>query len=374
MNNVFFSYTDGYPEVYTAANTKASFLAKGFLELGHNVLFINKINGRNNLAPSHGSAENIEYVSIKEGNVFHRVICSFEILKRAKYPDGLNILYVGCGHFFILLPIMIYAKLLGYKVSFIFEEWMPSMKLRLPYKINAYLHGYFLGYFSDVVMPISEFLMHKSRRFHKPQFKLPICADFLCSSKCVSQFVHEKYFLYCASSDYCEMIKFAIDSFEIAFQKNHDVKLKLVLSGDVNFFNNINTHIQDKGMQECVTIYSRLPYDQLCGLYNGAQGLLIPLDFERVSDKARFSQKIAEYLSTKRPILTTAVGEINLYFRDGENALICKTKRIEEFSSLYRFVIENPEKADIIGKNGYKLGLQKFDYRVLASGVCNFMK
>ena len=53
-------------------------------------------------------------------------------------------------------------------------------------------------------------------------------------------------------------------------------------------------------------------------------GLLIPLDPNSLADIARFSQKIAEYVSTSRPIITSNVGEIPYYFKDKENAIICE--------------------------------------------------
>jgi len=103
-------------------------------------------------------------------------------------------------------------------------------------------------------------------------------------------------------------------------------------------------------------------YDDLIGYYKNARALLIPLQ-ENLQDKARFPFKISEYTAAARPIITSDSGAVVEFFKDGENALLAKTGRISDFSAKLNFILENPQKAEQIGMNGYALGQNYFNYK-----------
>ena len=108
-------------------------------------------------------------------------------------------------------------------------------------------------------------------------------------------------------------------------------------------------------------VFSNIPFSELVDLYVNASALLIPLRSTK-QDAARFPHKIAEYTATGNPIITTNYGEVNYYFKDGENALVADSYNTSDFAEKMNFVIENPEQAKQIGQKGKELGMNEFSH------------
>ena len=378
INHVFISYSDGFPVYFIAANTKIRFLGRGLISHGDRVLLLNKYYSKNNIAQLHGFEEGIEYVSFQKngGKVKSSIVNTlktFKFLKKEKRVCNLNVVYIGCGNFFLLAPIAIYARLLKYKVAFIYEEFQAGLDLPLLYRINGFLHSYILGYFVDFILPISEFLVEKSQRFNKPIFKLPICADFSNITHEEGKRSEEKYFLYCASAIYKKAFEFVIDAYLSAFGKNSSVKLHMVLSGRSDYIEEDKDYINQKGLTDAIIVRTQLPYEILMSEYANAAGLLIPLFRNNIMDVARFSQKISEYLSTSRPVLSTDVGEITYYFKNKENMYIASQDDSICFGEIMKYVIDHPDEAEIVGKNGFEFGKKNFDYRAITDSLSRFL-
>lgn len=377
INNVFVSYSDGFPVSFCAANTKVGFLGKGLVQQGDRVVLINKFYGKKNIAPTYGCHDGILYYSLpNKGNKIKKSIFNTyrtcKILKKEIQPYNVNVAYIGCGNFFILVVISLYARMYGYKVAFIYEELQAKLDMPFINRVNGWLHSYYMGYFVDCVLPISEYLSNVSKRWNKPMFKLPICADFSESDK-VQQTCPSQYFVYCAAAGYHRSFLFILDAFEHVCQSHPEAKLHIVLSGSEQLIAKDKKIIGERNMNAHITIMTKLPYNTLLSEYKKAQALLIPLFNDVIGDVARFSQKISEYLSTKRPVISTGVGEINHYFQHKNNMLIDYEITPESYANLMLYSLEHPNDADIIGERGFKVGLKQFDYKVLSKRLHNFL-
>lgn len=378
MKHFFLSYSDGFPTYYIAANTKIRFISKGLIEQGDSVVLLNKFYSINNNAPAYGVENGVAYYSLpkeksKIKGAFLNTIRAIRLLKKEYKKGEQNIAYIGAGNFFILCLLSVAARIRGYKVALIQEEFQAGLELPFLNKVNGYLHSYYLGYFVNYILPISEYLANISKKYRKPMFKLPICADFSIASANPAK-VNEPYFLYCASALYHRAFDFVLDSFEILARQSNNVKLHLVLSGKKEFIKEDIAKINKRGLSDRVIVMTQLPYDELLNQYNNASALLIPLFSDQIGDVARFSQKISEYLSTKRPVISTNVGEVKFYFTDGENMLIAEHENPECFADKMKFVIMQPEQALQIGCNGYDYGKSKFDYKVITKDLVEFLK
>ena len=91
-----------------------------------------------------------------------------------------------------------------------------------------------------------------------------------------------------------------------------------------------------------------------------------------MQDKARFSQKIAEYIGSQRPIITNNVGEIPYYFMNEKSALIVNYTS-EAFAEGMIKLIQDPYLADKIGNEGYNIGIQHFEYCTRSIKIIDFM-
>ncbi|MGB8491608.1 MAG: glycosyltransferase, partial [Bacteroidales bacterium] len=107
-------------------------------------------------------------------------------------------------------------------------------------------------------------------------------------------------------------------------------------------------------------VTTRIPYNELVRLYKTAAALIIPLR-NKDQDRARFPHKLGEYCASARPIITDRVGEICNYF-DETNSYLCQDYDKLEFSKAMINVLEYPEQAGRIGRNGYLTGLKHFNY------------
>ena len=161
-----------------------------------------------------------------------------------------------------------------------------------------------------------------------------------------------------------------LNAYKIYNNANGKLKLTLILNGPQNRLDDIQDEINKMNMQEYVIIKTRLPYNELLNEYATAAALIIPLDPECEQDEARFSQKIAEYLSSKSPIVTNNVGEIKYYFNDDE-VIKCEYSE-ESFARTFCWIENNMERCHEIGINGYKKGKKEFDYKMKGEEMNHF--
>lgn len=75
-----------------------------------------------------------------------------------------------------------------------------------------------------------------------------------------------------------------------------------------------------------------------------------------------FPTKLGEYLLTENPVIVTKVGDIPLFLKDGETALLAEERNPKEFSSKIIWALEHPEEAAEIGKAGAQVAMREFNY------------
>ncbi len=270
-------------------------------------------------------------------------------------------------HIFLLYWFL--CKINKYKLVAISHEWGPTIvevnKIRKP---SIWLYSKTFGWFTDAILPISEYIIKKIEHFKKAYFKLPILADF--SNDDITYTGTRSNLVYCASVYYKRIIVMIINAYRKYYNNNGKLGLTLILNGPKERIEEIARIIKEYGLQKQIIIKSKLSYTALLEQYETAAALIIPLDPDCKQDEARFSQKIAEYLSSKSPIITNDVGEIKYYFNDNE---IIKCGYCEDsFASKFKWIEEHPEQCKEIGINGYNRGKKEFDYNKLCAQMAEF--
>jgi len=268
--------------------------------------------------------------------------------------------------FHLFLIYVLFGRLQGYKISAIFHEWSLAIRpihfLRRP---SIWLYCMTFGWFVDSIMPISHFLQDKASKYKRKTMLLPILAEFDQSQnfRNYTETKNKSYFLYCAFVEYSRIVKMVLDSY-VEFRKiGGKEKLIMVLTGSEDKILEIKESIMDFNMDNFIEVKTKLPYNDLVNLYSSALGLLIPLNPDSLQDKARFSQKIAEYLSSYRPIITSNVGEIQYYFTNGKNAVITESYSVSHYANAMLRLSNDINLSNRIGTEGYELGKQKFNYK-----------
>ena len=223
----------------------------------------------------------------------------------------------------------------------------------------------------DCILPISEFIIEHIQHFKKPYLKIPIIAEY--DDLSIKNIIKRDFFLYCVYAAYTRVIYKIIDAFSLFHENEKKIKLILILSGTSQQISIIQNYIHQKGLEDSIDILHNIPYHQLFRLYQEALGLIIPLDPNSIQDHARFSQKIAEYLSSGTPIISNNVGEIKYYFKDKQNIILCEYST-KGFAQVFSWIKNNPTKAKEIGISGYLTGLKQFNYKIICEKFNVFLK
>jgi glycosyltransferase involved in cell wall biosynthesis len=87
----------------------------------------------------------------------------------------------------------------------------------------------------------------------------------------------------------------------------------------------------------------------------------------------RFPQKISEYTSMSKPIITSDVGDIGRYFKDKVSALFLESFSVDSIERVLNYVIDNQELVRKIGIEGNLVGRKFFDYRFYSSPLINYL-
>jgi len=77
-----------------------------------------------------------------------------------------------------------------------------------------------------------------------------------------------------------------------------------------------------------------------------------------------FATKIGEYLLTENPIVVTSVGDVPLFLKDGESAMLSSANDDEEFAKKICWLLDNPEDARKIGYVGAQVAYSCFNAEI----------
>lgn len=377
--NVIIMVSEGYPKKFSANNSKGEFIAKGLKEAGCKVSMLDGIFGTQGYTHKETgiSKSGIEYCilpRIGKYSAFFRLLpMIWQYLKEHKQKDDKNHLLMGLFPYPFYFIIVAMATILGYSRSTLFHEWHPSIKGQGKIKrAIAYIQDYTFGYFQNIIFPIGHYLQEKSKKFHKPMMLVPVLASY---TRQPTINIEKNHFTYCGHANYLLRNTLVLDGFKKLITENPTIKasLCLILVGNKKNFFDINRKLQDYEFGDRVYIKSQLPQDELYSIYDSSIGLLIPLDPSNLQDTARFSQKIAEYVASKRPIITSNTGEIPYYFKNGESAIIVSFSA-DGYCEGMKTLCVNPKLADAVGEGGYQVGISYFDYKIVGRKLKDVIK
>lgn len=375
-NYIFLDVTSNYPHQFTAGNTKMEYMALGFKELGANVTAINSISSctKGNCDEIGISEKGIEYITFSSHKTFkgiYNIKQTYKLLK-AKKTKGHNAVIMATSRTHKMLIDILIAKLAGYKTLFLFHEWRSALKMHsIFHKVDAWLKDHFVIRFFDAYLPISHFLLEECNKVSKRKKKLivPILADY--DNEPVKYAVKPQ-FSYCCGVWYMMRNTLLLDAMDKLVKDYSNAEMVLILSGNEKDIALFKESIKEHPCANNIKIRTKVPFNELNEIYSTSLGLIIPLDPESVADIARFSQKVAEYVATGRPIITNAVGEIPYYFKDNVSACFAHYSA-EGFYNSMKMLLNDTQKADEIGYNGFMVGRHNFDYRKLGKEINQFL-
>lgn len=376
-NIVFLACTQGYGYAFSACNTKVEFMVKGLTDLGDICYIHNGAEGRTGLREAEyktieGIGTVVDYPAKGSWYIspFRNNGLLIRDLKKWHRDDMHNWVVVEAPYLPYYFLEVRAARKVGYKLAVISHEWLGTFNnSNLLRRWINHRYADVFGYYVDAILPISEYIIERIQKFKKPYLKVPVEADF---SEVPSLVKKEPFFLYCVSAEYLRVIKMVLRGFKKFYPLHMEYKMVLVLAGGKPAIEATYKTIKEMGLSECVDIKQKIPYNELVHLNEIASGLIVPLDPNVEQDKARFSQKIAEYLSSGSPIISNNVGEVKHYFSDRKNIILDEYSS-DGFYNSFSWIADYPNEAITIGQAGYNLGKTTFDYRVCAKQLHDFL-
>lgn len=376
MNIIFCCTTNEYPKGFSANNTKIGLWTEGIYEISPqtNISIINKPN-RNQVIRKNSilSLKHATVYDVKNSDkYFSKLRSLIRILKQIRHlkKESDNFLLFSEEYFHIFIFIFIISKILGYKVGYIFHEWHVGFKVSPHRKIDFILRDYLFPRLCDFVLPISEYLIKRTQKKNQNYLKMPILGNFDGTKEDVDY--RYKRFVYCASIAYIDVLKLIIRAFELFNDMYTNYQLVLILYGPNEKINEFKRGLSMSSIKDKVIIKTGVSDDELKHIYMTSSALLIPLNPENVTEKARFSQKVAEYLSSKTVIISTPVGDMAHYFSHKKDVIFTEYNA-ESISSAMRFIEEFPNECRTIGLNGFITGKKYFSYTENAKTFIDFL-
>lgn len=237
------------------------------------------------------------------------------------------------------------------------EYWTSNKNIKGLKWIDKYLYDKYYFHFADRIICISDFLIGKTRGSGRPDIvKIPAITDFDKFRNSHSRLTFsEKFFLFCGSRAYFEIIDFVIGSYELL--ESNGVFLVLITESNKS----ITDRIAISCKKDSIRVFSNIPYEDLVHLFLKSEALIIPMR-DTDQDKARFPHKISEYCAAGRPIITNSVGEIGNYFNK-TNSFLCSGYDRHEYAYAMGKILSEPDQASEIAGNGFQTGVSHFNYK-----------
>lgn len=232
----------------------------------------------------------------------------------------------------------------------------------------------------DQFIVISESLKEIAHRYAPKAriIKVPVMVDLneLANGEQDESPIQEPYIFHAGSLTHNkDGILGMVDAFGKACEKT-DKPIKFIMTGkledslqkDIIKQLIVKYQLEDKirflGYVEKDVLYQYLRHCSLCIIYK----------YDNQQNNYCFPNKLGEYLAMSRPVIITNVGEAMNYLEEGKNAYIIPPKNTDLMAEKILDIINHPQIAEQIGKEGRQLAQKEFDCHVQAKRLISFFQ
>jgi len=173
----------------------------------------------------------------------------------------------------------------------------------------------------------------------------------------------EPYIAYCGTaSNNKDGVDQLIKAFAIVVKKHPNYKLYIMGStpSKKQRFGNYEL-TKELGIEDNIVFTGVIPAERMPQLLKNAAILALDRP-NNLQARCGFPTKLGEYLLTGNPVVVTDVGDISLFLKNRESALIAAPDDIEDFANKLCWAIENPNEAQTIGERGRAVAKIYFNY------------
>ena len=184
----------------------------------------------------------------------------------------------------------------------------------------------------------------------------------------------EKYIAYCGTaSNNKDGVDDLIKAFAIVAKKYPEVRLKIMGESPSKDDESGNLKlVESLGLQKQVEFTGIIKAQDMPQMLKNAAIVALARP-DSLQAQCGFPTKLGEYLLSENPVVVTKVGDIPLFLRDKETALLSSERNPEAFASKLSWVFEHPEEAKEIGCKGARVAMKEFNYRTEAKKMIDVL-
>ncbi|HVS93274.1 MAG TPA: glycosyltransferase [Mucilaginibacter sp.] len=255
------------------------------------------------------------------------------------------------------------------ELPFVFAKKTPLTKL-----FHRFYENYFFRWYDGVIVISNSLFKYFSERVGKKTklIIVPILTDssvFKPTSNNSGEIV------------YAGVLNQFKDGIFDLLQAYHDFKeetpgKKLVLMGDINLSpdkNEVNRFIDENNLQQDVEITGYVSRQAMIDRLTNAAVLVLAKPANQQAEHC-IPTKLAEYLSTGKPVLTTKTGSIPMFLTDQKDAYLAEPNNPDQLADKLRTIFSNYEEAEVIGANGRSVALEQFEYSGQGDRIISFFE
>ena len=278
------------------------------------------------------------------------------IIYNYNYPDLKNIVFLLVG------------KLLGYKIIFdIIEDnrFEAHVGFTNKVRIKTSLILFKLSrYFTQAYVAISEHLYKRAENNAKgkvPVHLIPITVNLKYFP--VNGYSPDKEKLkvfYGGSFAPKDGLEYMLDAFEEVSKADGNIKLVLTGAGNQQDVDKIKVKIERSSNKERILYKGFLSTEEYYSTLNSCDIYCMT----RINSKfanAGFPFKLGEFLASGKGVIATRVGDVPLFLKNDENALLIEPDSVTAIAAALMVFINNPEKIASLGKEARKTAETYFD-------------
>lgn len=207
-------------------------------------------------------------------------------------------------------------------------------------------------------------------------FLLPILVDADIyaqrSVQSVEMLNRKRFFFNSGSFSEKDGAIYIVRAFAVAAKNDPEVYLVFSGNADQAVRRILLEQLDDKAVAGRILFTGYLLRDQLIWCYQNALALLSCRP-DNAFARYGFPTKLGEYLASGTVVIATRVGDVERYLVDKECAVLARPEDVEDIAACMQWVVDNLEKARVIGGRGRCVAVDCFDFRAHMKSLSEFV-
>jgi glycosyltransferase involved in cell wall biosynthesis len=334
----------------------------------------------------HENIEGLNYHKIKYNNkgifnFFKVIFLNCMYLKNAHNLNLINVLYYSGYPNIINISVILFAKILKYKIVFDIVEDNSTITVFGTHKqrlknISSLLFFRYIFLLANGIVCISDFLYYKTLKVTKSRIPVILIPPSFNENFFLNTFENqasnnETIIFYGGSFGKKDGINYLLSAFDI-LAENYNVTLIMTGKGNEmdikNFMIEWNKlkckdKIQYKGYVDDSKYYELLMKADIHCMVR------INSDFAN----AGFPFKLAEMLATGKPVIASKVSDITKYLGP-KDAFLIEPETTIDIVNAVKYIIDNPKIAKNVGLNGQIIAQKFFSFKKTSNDLISFIQ